>query len=54
MIEKEKNIVDYLEETVRKYPERVAVEDCEGVMSYRELDDRSNVLARKLYERSAS
>ena len=43
-----KTIVDYFVQTARQYPDRIAVADCEGSMTYRELDMRSNIVAHKL------
>ena len=43
-----KTIVDYFIQTASQYPDRVAVCDCEGSLTYQELDMRSNAIAHKL------
>ncbi len=47
---KDKTVYELFAQTVRKYPERTALVFDGNGMSYRELDERSNRLARKLRE----
>ena len=46
----EKNIIDYFEKTVRKYPENIAVSDQYKEMTYRELKRNAEQLAWQLRE----
>ena len=47
---KGKTVVDLFRETVDKYPERIAVKDEFGELTYRELDRMSDYVAQKLTE----
>lgn len=43
------NIIEVFTETARRYPDRIAVEDCEGQLTYRQLDERSNIVAHSIH-----
>ena len=43
-----KTIVDKFIQAASQYPDNVAVCDCEGSLTYRELDKRSNVMAHQI------
>ena len=43
-----KHIIDAFTETAHQYPDRIAVQDYESQLTYRELDERSNVIAHRL------
>lgn len=47
-----KHIIDIFAETARQYPDRTAVVDCDGQLTYRELDERSNMLAHQLHAKT--
>ena len=44
-------IIDLFERQVTKTPDAIAVVDCQGYITYKELDNQSNILAHKLMER---
>ena len=43
-----KTIVDQFLQAASQYPDNIAVCDCEGSLTYSELDKRSNVMAHKI------
>jgi len=45
------SLVDWIQETIGRYPDSVAAVDANGTLSFRELGERSTSLARKLVER---
>ena len=44
-------IIDLFEKQVTKTPDAIAVVDCEGHITYKELDDQSNIIAKILIEK---
>lgn len=44
-----KNLIDVFTDTARQYPDRIAVKDCKSELTYRQLDERSNAVARALH-----
>ena len=43
-----KHIIDAFTETAQQYPDRIAIQDCESQLTYRELDECSNIIAHQL------
>ena len=43
------NLIEYLKETVNKYPNKIAIDDNEDSISFLELDNISDKIASKIY-----
>ena len=45
------NLIEYLKETVHRYPHKIAIDDNTAAVSFLELDEISDKIARKIYSK---